>query len=39
MAWSIARDYGSIHVALQKVQQYEEALATVREAIGINASL
>jgi hypothetical protein len=39
MAWGIARDYGKIHITLQKVQQYEEALATVREAIGINASI
>ena len=38
-AWSIARDTGYIHVSLQKVQQYEEALATVKEAIGMNASL
>jgi phage shock protein A len=33
-AWSIARDTGFIHVGLQKVQQYEEALATIKEAIG-----
>lgn len=38
-AWSIARDTGYIHVSLQKVQQYEEALATVKEAIGMNATL
>jgi hypothetical protein len=38
-AWSVARDTGSIHVSMQKVQQYEEALATVKEAIGMNGSL
>lgn len=37
--WGIARDTGSIHVSLSKVQQYEEALATVKEAIGMNASI
>ena len=38
-AWSVARDTGSIHVSMQKVQQYEEALATVKEAIGMNGAL
>ena len=38
-AWSVARDTGSIHVSMQKVQQYEEALATVKEAIGMNGTL
>jgi uncharacterized protein (DUF3084 family) len=39
MAWSIARDTGYIHVSLAKVQQYEEALATVKEAIGMSGTL
>lgn len=38
-AWAVARDTGSIHVSMQKVQQYEEALATVKEAIGMNGTL
>lgn len=38
-AWGIARDTGYIHVGLQKVQQYEEALATIKEAIGQNITL
>lgn len=32
-AWGIARDTAYIHVSLQKVQQYEEALATVKESM------
>ena len=39
MAWSIARDTGYIHVSLAKTQQYEEALATVKEAIGMSGTL
>lgn len=38
-AWAVARDTGSIHVSMQRVQQYEEALATVKEAIGMNGSI
>lgn len=38
-AWAVARDTGSIHVSMQKVQQFEEAIATVKEAIGMNVSL
>ena len=38
-AWAVAKDGGSIHVHLKHMHQYEEALATVKEAIGMNGSI